>query len=210
MTGACEALVIVGAGGFGREVADFAAAAGIRLDGFLDDGSPDLALLEMAGAPLLGTTELLADGDVTYVIAIGSGSPRRTIDERATAAGATPAVVVDPRAAFGRGSDAAAGLIVCANATVTANVRFGRHCQVHFNATVGHDSRLGDYVSVFPGANISGNVTLGDGVTIGAGAVVLQGLRIGAGTTIGAGAVVTTDLPAGVTAVGVPAAPLRR
>ena len=68
-----------------------------------------------------------------------------------------------------------------------------------------HDCRVGDFVTVSPGARLSGSVTLGDGVTLGTNAVVLPGTRVGPGSVVGACAVVTRDLPAGVTALGVPA-----
>ena len=60
-------------------------------------------------------------------------------------------------------------------------------------------------MTVSPGATVSGTVTMGEGAMMGAGSTVIQNRTIGAWVTVGAGAVVVTDLPDGVTAIGVPA-----
>ena len=81
----------------------------------------------------------------------------------------------------------------------------GDHCIVNVGATISHDTNVGRYVNINPGAHLAGNVSVGEGSYIGMGAKVIQGRSIGKWTVVGAGAVVTTDLPANVTAVGVPA-----
>lgn len=210
-------LVIVGAGGHGREVHDVVEAVneealssgGPRFDflGFLDDQSVDLDLIEDRG-PYLGAIDVLdhlQDG-VQYVIGIGSGSARRKIDERAGYRQA--AVLIHPTAAVGRHRvTLRAGTVICSNCSVTTNITIGRHTHLNLNVTVAHDSVLGDYVTVNPGATISGNVTLEDEVSIGTGASIIQGRTVGQGTIIGAGASVVRDMPAGIVAVGVPAKP---
>jgi sugar O-acyltransferase (sialic acid O-acetyltransferase NeuD family) len=203
-------VIVVGAGGFGREVADVVRDAGRRLGGYVDDGDPDVTLLERRGEGLLGPIAHIESWTGEYLIGIGSPVVRRAIDAQATSAGVDAASVVHPSAFLGADTEAEPGLVVCANASITTNVRFGRHCHVNLNATVGHDCRIGDYVTINPGANISGGVTLADDVTVGTGAAIIQGVTVGEGTTIGAGAVVVRDLPPGVTAVGIPARPLAR
>jgi sugar O-acyltransferase (sialic acid O-acetyltransferase NeuD family) len=144
-----------------------------------------------------------------FVIGIGAGDVRRSIDAKLTEAGLTPAVLVHPMATVGADNRIGEGCILAAGARVTTNITLGRHTHIHVNATVGHDSTLGDFVSVFPGATVSGSATLGDGVTIGTGANVLPGRTVGAGASVGAGAVVTTDVEPGTTVAGVPAKPTR-
>lgn len=68
-----------------------------------------------------------------------------------------------------------------------------------------HDTKLGDYSTLNPGVNLAGNVSIGEGCYLGIGCSVIQSITIGPWTTVGAGAAVTRDLPANVTAVGVPA-----
>ncbi len=214
-------LVIVGAGGFGREVHDVveamnAAGAGLDLVGYVDDQGASDELLARLGTSRLGGIEVLCStgddgpvaGDVGYVIAIGAGAVRRTIDERLTAAGRRALTLVHPMATVGGDNRIAEGCILTAGSRVTTNITLGRHTQLHVNCTIGHDSVLDDFVSVYPGATVSGNVHLGEGVTIGTGANVLPGVTIGAGAFVGAGAVVTADVDGGVTVAGVPARPI--
>jgi len=211
-------LVILGAGGFGREVHDVveainetAAASGaptIDFLGFIDNHVPDPALLLERGTVYLGGDEILDDlpRSTRYVIAIGDGRVRRALDERATELGLEPAVLVHPSAVLGKHLiTLGPGTIVCAHVSMTTNIRVGRHGHINLNVTIGHEATLGDYVTINPGATISGNVVLEDEVMIGTGAAVIQGKSVGAGSVIGAGASVVRDVPGGVTAVGVPA-----
>jgi len=205
-------LVIVGAGGFGRECLDIVEAlnrCGADLDflGFLDDTGGDDQLLRRRDAVCLGP---IADtpADVSHVIAIGDGSARRRIAEALEGNGRSPAVLVHPQSTVGSDCRIGEGTIVNTGARATTNITLGCHVQLHANCTVGHDAELDDFVSVYPGATISGSVRLGAGVTIGTGANVLPGVRVGAGGFVGAGAVVTRDVAPGTTVVGVPAAPL--
>ena len=212
-----EVVVIIGAGGFGRETLDvlragravFAQRDGRRrFLGFLDDGSPDAALLARLGAEHLGPVDHLEKlPGARYLIGVGEPSIRQLLDERARGFGAEPCSAIHPEASY---ADVEFGLgaVVTAGVRLTNNVRIGRHVHLNLNCTVGHDAVLGDYVTVNPLAAISGNVTLGDRVNVGTGANVIQGVTVGDDAVIGAGAVVLDDVPAGVTVVGVPARPL--
>jgi len=216
-----SSLVIVGAGGFGREVLDVvdamnAAGADLEFVGYVDDTDTSVPLLERLGAPYLGAVERLAEdpssivADTGFVIGIGAGDVRRRLDEVLTNAGRRPLVLIHSMATVGGDCRIDEGCILAAGARVTTNITLGRHTQLHVNSTIGHDSVLDDFVSVYPGATVSGNVHLEHGVTIGTGANVLPGLRVGAGAFVGAGAVVTSDVEPGVTVAGVPARPIGR
>jgi sugar O-acyltransferase (sialic acid O-acetyltransferase NeuD family) len=214
-------LVIVGAGGFGREVHDVVvamAAAGVvvvDLVGYVDDQGSSDELLARLGTSRLGSIDVLCHdndpigSDVGYVIAIGAGSVREAIDERLTNAGRRPLTLVHPAATVGGDNRIGEGCILTAGSRVTTNITLGRHTQLHVNSTIGHDSVLDDFVSVYPGATVSGNVHLERGVTIGTGANVLPGLTVGAGAFVGAGAVVTSNVAPGITVAGVPARPTK-
>lgn len=212
-------LVIVGGGGLGREVLDIVEAINSCSPtwdflGFVADGSADHELLAGRGAPFLGAIAELDPGgaitransdDLRYVIGIGSGVARRSIDQRLSRAGLEPAVLEHPAASAGSEVTLGPGTVVMAGARVTTNVYLGRHVVLNLNSTIGHDCRLGDYVTLSPGVNLSGRVCLEEAVTCGTGSVVLPGITIGHDAVVGAGAVVTRDCPPQCTVVGVPA-----
>lgn len=208
-------LVIVGAGGFGRETIDTylaARAAGttdLDLLGVVDDAaSPEtVALLERMGvAHLGGHEEFFALGRVVQVvIAVGSPSTRVTIARRWEGRARSAAALVHPSATIGSLTMPGPGSVVCAGAILSTNVRIGHSVHVNPGAVVGHDAILDDFVSINPGAVISGNVRVGRESLIGASSCVLQGLGIGARATVGASACVTRDVPPDQTVKGVPA-----
>ena len=208
-----ERLVIIGAGGFGRETHDVLEAvnevrATFEFLGFLADGGADEDLLARRGVRLLGPVSHLAElaEDVRYVIAIGLGSARRDIDAYTRGLGRQAAVLVHPSAALGRHDvHLGPGTIVCAGAVLTTNVRAGRHVHINLGATVGHDVVIGDYATLSPGVHISGRVQIGAGVLLGTGAAVLPGRTIGDNASVGAQAAVASDVEPGATVVGVPA-----
>lgn len=205
--------MVVGAGGFGREVLDVAeqmASTGHGWDvlGVIDDAISDenLRLLSDRGYRHLGGSAALETMVPTnYVIGIGSPRVRRTLADRFDAAGHRAAILVHPSATFGSEVSLAPGSVICAGARLTTNIRGGRHLHVNLNATVGHDVSLGDFVSLNPLASISGDCVVGDDVLVGVGGIVLNGLVIGAGAIVGGAACVVRDVPSGAVVKGVPA-----
>lgn len=213
-----QRLVIIGAGGFGREVLDVVEAinfdysttgeTAFEVLGFLDDGDPDTDLLKSYGVEHIGTVDHLAElpEDVGYVIAVGDPGVRRQIDERIE--GRTSPVLVHPRAVLGqRDIELGPGTIVCANSCLTTNIRTGRHVHVNLSCTIGHDCRLGDYVTLSPLVAVSGGVTIKDSAFVGTGVSVNPGVTIGRGSVIGTNAAVIRDVRDGWTMLGVPARP---
>jgi sugar O-acyltransferase (sialic acid O-acetyltransferase NeuD family) len=207
-------LVIIGAGGHGREMLDIVEAVNAlgptwSFAGFVADTQPPAEVLERRGAPYLGPIEVLEQHPMAYVIGIGDPTARRRIASRLDQAGCRPAVLVHPAATLGSDVEMAEGVVIAAGARVTTNVRIGRHSQLNINASVSHDCRLGDFVTISPASVVCGTVTIEDDVYVGANACIIQNLRIGARSMIGAGAVVVRDVPSDVTVGGVPARPLR-
>lgn len=209
-------LVIVGAGGFGRETLDVveainASSSGQQFDliGIVDDSPSEESLRRIAVrgvAWLGGVVPWLESGrGAQYLLGIGSPSVRRAIDEQFLQQGAIAATAIHPRAGIGSMHSVASGTVVCAGAQVSTNVTLGRHAHINPNATIGHDTVLEDFVSVNPGAVISGEVVVGADSLIGAGSVILQGLRIGRASIVGAASCVTRDVPPHSIVKGIPA-----
>lgn len=209
-------LVVVGAGGFGREVLDVVDAINDaaptpvwQVTGVLDDAPSDvnLGLLSVRGVDFLGPIDdyLSRSPGAAYVVGIGSPRVRRMIAEKFDAAGLAAATVVHPSVTQGFDVQIGAGSVLCAGVRLTNNIRLGRHVHLNLNSTVGHDVVIGDYVSANPLASISGDVVIEDGVLIGVAGVLLNKVRVGAGATVGGSACVVKDVEAGTVVKGVPA-----
>jgi len=206
-------LAIVGAGGFGREVAWL--ADDINQDkptydfiGFVDDTTTSTP----EGYPVLAdTARWISDGrtDVHLVCALGDPVARWKVVRRLSAGGFQFATLIHPTVKRSRHVRIAPGGMICADNILTTNIDIGAHALLNLDCTVGHDSHLADYISMMPGVHISGDVTTEIGAYFGTGAVAINGVRVGAWSVIGAGAVVSSDIPRSMIAVGVPAKPIK-
>lgn len=208
-------LVIVGAGGFGRETLDVVRASdpsGSRWNfiGFLSDTEPDSEVLDRIGASWVGTVDsfLGSGNDFFYTVAVGDPQTRRFLAGKFENLGFQAATLIHPSATFGADVHVGAGSVICSNVSITTNVRIGRHAHLNLNSTIGHDVYIADYVSINPLVAISGNVTIEQGCQLGTHCAILQGLKIGPGAIVGAGAVVTKDVNSEQTVVGIPARPI--
>lgn len=200
-------LVIVGAGGFGREVLEMirdinGVAPAFEVLGFIDDAVTDEGVIGRLGAPMLGTSARLADLATTVVIAVGNPAPRRRLDLLARAAGRPAAILVHPSATVGRSVTTDEGVIIGAGSRVTANVAIGRHAHVNVNCTIGHDVVIEAFASLYPGVHVGGGCVIEEGATLGMGCVILPKVRIGRGAVVGAGSVVVRDVAPETTVVG--------
>lgn len=210
-------VVVIGAGGFGREVLDIlevinrhAWVPEISILGVVDDAPSALALSRLADRGykhLGGLAEWLSSGtEAMYIVAIGNPVVRGRIcsafDSETTM---EPFTVIHPSAVIGSRVRLGKGSVVCAGVQISTNVDIGNHVHLNPGAIIGHDTALKDFVSINPGAIVSGDVTVLESSLVGAGAVVLQGLTVGARSTVGAGGVVTRGVGTGVVVKGVPA-----
>lgn len=198
-----EQVIIIGAGGHGKVIADIVRSCGDSVLGFLDD-SPD-SHEAVCGIPVLGKSEDYVNyPDTRFVIAIGNGSVRRKVAERLSDAKWYTAIhsgaTVSPM-----GTVIGEGTVIMAGAVVNPCARIGKHCIINTKASVDHDNRIGDYTHISVGAALAGTVTVGDTVWVGAGAVISNNLSICDNCMIGAGAVVVRSIEETGTYVGVPA-----
>lgn len=203
-------LLIVGAGGHGRVVADCAAVCGTWSEiAFTDARHP--ALDQSGEWPVIGTdaatAELVAGWD-DVLVAIGDNRTRQEWLTGLRESGANLPVLVHPSAAVSPRAGLEPGSVVFSLAAVNTGARAGLGCIINTGAIVDHDCTLGDAVHVAPGARLAGGVRVGDRAWIGMGASIGQYRNVGAECIVGAGAVVIRDAAAGETLVGVPARPL--
>lgn len=201
-------IVVYGTGGFAREVHQLiedVAADGQPWNflGFLDDDVQKQGK-EVHGFPVLGGREWLVEHDVGVAMGVGDTTSRRRLVTSLPGGMSFPPLV-HPLAWLGKRIELGTGTLVCAGSLLTTDLRLARHVIVNLDCTIGHDAAVGDFVTLAPSVNVSGNVTIHEGVDIGTGASVNQGLSIGEWSVVGASAAVVADIPANVTAVGVPA-----
>ncbi|MBB4634518.1 acetyltransferase [Longimicrobium terrae] len=210
-----QPLVIVGAGGHGREMAALvaeinAAAPRWELLGFVDDGrEPGTAV---GDSRVLGGAEWLLNSTIAPHVVLGLGSPalKRRLAERLRPRVAGFPALVHPGVTLHPSARVGEGVQVCAGCVVTVDLEIGAFATLNRLCTVSHDCRVGEYATLAPGVLLAGAVHVGEGADLGIGCSVIQGVRIGAWSIVGAGAAVVRDLPADCTAVGVPARPIRQ
>ena len=202
--------VIVGAGGHGREIAEILQAdprVGFSIKGFIDDDR-HLSNQIINGLPVLGDWSWFETADrrgLAVICALGSAEDRRKTATRAAAQNLSFCSAVSPAASVSSHVRLGEGVMILPHAVVGPNCIIGDHVIINVGATVSHDSQIARFSTINPGVHIAGNVSIGEGCYVGVGASVIHGISVGAWSIVGGGAVVTDDLPANVTAVGVPA-----
>lgn len=207
-------LYIIGAGGFGREVAWLVERINDvsfewNLKGFIDDDESIWGSKE-DGYPVLGGCEYLKKiGDVYAVCAVGSAKVRKKIINKLADSQVRYATLVDPSVIMSKRIRVGEGSIICAGTIITVDVIIGKHVIVNLDCTLGHDDIINDFVTMYPSVNVSGNVEIGECSELGTGAQIIQGKKIVPNTIIGAGAVVVKDIEEKGTYVGSPMRKIR-
>lgn len=197
-------LLIIGASGHGKVVADIA----LKMNkwqsvAFLDD---DKNIKSSMGIEVIGKS---ADA-YTHIdnwdifVGVGNNATRETIQEKLERAGANLPILIHPCAIIGEQVELDAGTVVMAGVVINCSTRIGKGCIINTGATIDHDNMIGDFVHISPGANIAGTVQVGKGTWIGIGSVVSNNVNITSGCKVGAGAVVVRDITVAGTYVGVP------
>lgn len=205
-------VVIIGAGSHGREVLEILrqqaqAQSDLQALGFIDE---DIKLKGQTcdGVPILGTWDWF-DGvdreEVAVICASGFSEIRKHLADRATAIGLRFANAISPGSYISPNAVVGEGVVIYQNGMAARGTFIGDHSILNLAAIVSHDTKLDAYATLNPGVNLAGNISIGEGCYLGIGCSVIQGINIGAWTTVGAGAAVVSDIPANVTAVGVPA-----
>ena len=207
-----SSLLILGAGGHAKVVAETAIASGVASSvAFLDDRCTSLdAFLPVLGCPVIGPLALALQAETSSqfdaaVVAIGHAATRLHWIQQLQAAGFDLPVLMHPTAWVSPSVQLGPASVVFAQVAVQAQVVIGTGAILNTGCSVDHDAQLADGVHLCPGARLAGDVKVGARSWIGIGASVIQQVRIGSDVTVAAGAAVISNLPNSVTAVGVPA-----
>ena len=197
----CKEVVIIGAGGHGKVIADIAEKSGDKVIGFLDDSCTADKII---GIPIIGKTEKCIEyKDKYFFIAIGNNAVRKKIAEKYSELKYYTAI--HPSASIGLDVVIGDGTCLMANTVVNSSAKIGKHCIINTNTAIEHDCVLEDYVHISPGSAICGTVHIGSGTHIGAGVSVINNHNICENVIVGAGGAVCEDIVESGTYVGVPA-----
>lgn len=216
-----EDIVIIGAGGFGREVQwlierinereeEKTGERKFNIKGYIDDGVKTGTIVD--GYKVIGTVDYLREyGSVLSVVcAIGNSKIRkRVINKIRDKQNLVFPNLIDPSVKRSGRIEMGEGNIICADCILTVDISISDFCILNLDCTVGHDARLGSYVTLYPSVNVSGAVSIGRCTEIGTGSSIIQGISVGDAVIIGAGSVVIRDCPDECTAVGVPCKPVK-
>lgn len=184
-------VMIIGASGHGKVIADIIHQSGDKVMGFLDD---DPTKKEIHQIPVLGKIEDIQKykNDFCFIIGIGDNQIRKEIAESNPALNYYTAI--HPTAVIGEGVRVGNGTAVMAGVVINVDADIGEHCIINTAAVIEHDCIIGDYTHVSPQACLCGNVHVGEECHIGAGVTVINNLSICLKCTIGIGAVVVSNI----------------
>lgn len=204
-------VVIIGAGGFGKEVLWALLESNKNSNeydilGFLDDDKNKHNKI-ISGKKVLGSTEWALKNKIKntkYVIAIGNGKTRKKIVNRIGRKNNEFLTVIHPSTIVSDSAIIGNGTVIQAGTIITVDVEIGNHCRIDTNCTIAHDSKISDFVDISPGAHINGTNKIQTGAFVGSATTTKENISIGKWSIIGAGTVLLADVPDLSMYVGVP------
>lgn len=199
-----KSVIVIGASGHGKVVADIVQKSGDKIVGFLDDNI--LLPSRFIGFPLLGTVDKYEKfkDEAEFVIAIGNASIREKIAKKLFDVKWYTAI--HPSAEISSlNVNISEGSVIVANAVINTGSYIGKHCIINSSAVVEHDNIIEDFVHISVGAKLAGSVHIGKATWVGIGAIINNNITVCGDCMIGAGAVVVKNIDVSGTYIGVPA-----
>ncbi|MED0992690.1 acetyltransferase [Bacillus nitratireducens] len=197
-------LLIIGASGHGKVVADIALKMNKwQAIAFLDD---DASVKSSMGIEVIGksTDVFKYTDDCDFFVGIGNNFIREKVQSKIESEGANLSTLIHPSSIIGEQVELASGTVVMAGAVINCCTKIGKGCIINTGSTIDHDNLIGDYVHISPGAHLAGTVKVGQRTWLGIGSVVSNNINITSRCNIGAGAVVIGDITEAGTYVGIP------
>lgn len=206
-------LIIIGAGGFGREVYAWAKQSKEtgslwKIKGFLDDNKNALAGYKYDVGIISGIEKYIPKAEDLFVCAIGNPKLKKKITSIILKKGGLFANVIHPTVVLGENVRLGIGIILCPYAVIDSDSVLGDFVTVNLHSHIGHDAKIGNWCEIGPSCAINGKVTLEKSVFIGSHGVILPGSSVGEGAIVGAGSVAIGNVKSHVTVFGIPAKPL--
>ena len=193
-------LIIIGASGHGKVVADIACLVGYEDIVFLDSNAE---LKECLGYSVIGSDKLLDEIDGDVFIAVGNSDVRKRLMNQYK--NRNFPVLVHPSAVIAKSVHIDVGSVVMAGAVINPDTKIGKGVIVNTSSSIDHECVIHDFCHISVGSHLAGNVIVGEESWIGAGAIVSNNVSITSGSIIGAGSVVIRDIEDKGTFIGVPA-----
>ena len=199
-----DKLIIIGASGHGKVVADIA----IKMNkwqsiAFLDD---DKSIKISMGLEVIGNTAdaFTYKDEADFFVAIGSNATREKVQEKLIAEGLNVVSLIHPSSVIGTDLEIGIGTAIMAGVVINSSTKIGKGCIINTSTSLDHDNVIDDYVHTSPGVRTAGSVSIGKGTWLGIGSVISNNVNICSGCKVGAGAVVVKDITEPGTYVGVP------
>jgi sugar O-acyltransferase (sialic acid O-acetyltransferase NeuD family) len=197
-------LLIIGASGHGKVVADIALQMKKWQNiSFLDD---DESIKLSMNLNVIGTSDTFINhvDKCDIFVGVGNNTTRQNIQEKLETVGASIPVLIHPSAVVGEQVEIGAGTAVMAGTTINCCTKIGKGCIINTGSTIDHDNSIEDFVHISPGVHLAGTVTVGTGSWLGIGSVISNNINIIRRCKIGAGSVVIKDINESGTYIGVP------
>lgn len=204
-----DKLIIIGASGHGKVVADIA----LKMNKwervcFLDDNESFKTSLGLQVIGKSGDIDAFI-GEWDIFVAIGDNSIREKIQQELEVQAANIPVLIHPNAILGEEVEISAGTVVMAGVVINCSTKVGKGCIINTGSTIDHDNLIEDFVHISPGVHLAGTVKVGRTSWLGIGSVISNNISITPDTIIGAAALVVKDINEAGVYVGVPVKKLK-
>jgi sugar O-acyltransferase (sialic acid O-acetyltransferase NeuD family) len=191
-------MIIYGASGHGKVIAEILEQNGVAELDFVDDNPSGDTFLNY---PLHHTSGLDRLPNQEVIIAVGNNRIRKAIAGKLSC---DFSIAKHPSAQISKRSEIGSGTVIMAGVSINSESRIGKHVILNTNCSIDHDCVIADFVHVSPNVALAGKVMVGEGAHIGIGSSIIQGINIGRYATIGAGSAIVEDVPDYAVVVGVP------
>lgn len=203
-------LIIIGAGGFGREILGWAKASldhGSQwiIGGFLDDNAAALDGYNLSEPILGGIADYQPQPDDCFICALGAPKLRLMVWQRFEKWHDDFVPLIHPQTIIGQNVKLGRGVILCPRVVLTCDLEIGDNTALNVAVAAGHDVRIGNHCQISSFCDITGFVEVGNRVMLGSRASIIPGKKIGDDAVIGAGSVVIRHVRSGTTVFGNPA-----